>query len=127
MHFGSGEGTMFSDTRHWHNQKSILPPHLGGEKAKPPPPPPSWSGSKLIKGKYTVKEWLEMKRLKRHQQFMSNLQIQAATITGAAGGVLRQMVIPCVGVLVGGGRNTVVKAIAEKVGHDNWMFTKGNH
>lgn len=112
LHFGSGEGTMFSDTRHWHNQKSILPPHLGGEKPAPRPPP-----STTVKpgSKYTEKEWMEMKRLRKHQQFMSDLQSQAATITGAAGGILRQTIIPSVGFLVGGSRNVGVRSVTEKV------------
>ncbi|KAJ2928268.1 hypothetical protein H1R20_g8843, partial [Candolleomyces eurysporus] len=78
LHFGSVEGTMFSDTQHWHNQKSILPAHLGGLKEKP------------------ANSWLAMKRLKKNQQFMFNLQMQAATITGASGSVLKQLVIPSV-------------------------------
>ncbi|RXW18629.1 hypothetical protein EST38_g7225 [Candolleomyces aberdarensis] len=78
LHFGSVEGTMFSDTQHWHNQKSILPAHLGGLKEKP------------------ANSWLAMKRLRKNQRFMFNLQMQAATITGASGSALRQLVIPSV-------------------------------
>jgi hypothetical protein len=69
---------MFSDNQHWHNQKSILPSHLGGAKAKP------------------ANSWLAMKMLRKNQQFMFNLQMQAATITGASGSVLRQLIIPSV-------------------------------
>ncbi|RXW18628.1 hypothetical protein EST38_g7226 [Candolleomyces aberdarensis] len=78
LHFGSVEGTMFSDTQYWHNQKSILPEHLGGAKEKP------------------ANSWLAMRRLRRNQHYMFYLQMQAATITGASGSVLRQLVIPSV-------------------------------
>ncbi|KAJ2912887.1 hypothetical protein MD484_g7532, partial [Candolleomyces efflorescens] len=78
LHFGSVEGTMFSDTQHWHNQKPILPPHLGGKKERP------------------ANSWLAMKVQRKNQQFMFRLQMQAATITGASGSALRQLAIPSV-------------------------------
>ncbi|TFK24691.1 P-loop containing nucleoside triphosphate hydrolase protein [Coprinopsis marcescibilis] len=74
-----GTGMIFSDTRHWHNSKSILPPHLGGA------PPKNLDARSRLKA------------LKRNQQFMYHLQLQAATITGAFGNILRQQVIPPVG------------------------------
>ncbi|KAF5334374.1 hypothetical protein D9611_013536 [Ephemerocybe angulata] len=79
MQFGR-EGTMFSDTKHWHNQKSILPPHLGGDVKE-----------------QGVTPWVASRRLRKQQQFMFNLQMQAATITGATGSALKQVVIPPAG------------------------------
>ena len=91
-----GEGTMFSDTQHWHNQKTILPAHMGGKAEKPANP------------------WIAMKRLRKTQNFMFNLQMQAATITGAAGSVLQQTAIPAVG---RGAKSRVIMAppVQEKV------------
>lgn len=74
-----GTQIMFSDTRHWHNQKSILPFHLGGSK-------PTIS---------SVRE--RKKHLRLAQRFMTKLQAQAATLVGASGGSLRQIIIPAVG------------------------------
>ncbi|CAA7261143.1 unnamed protein product [Cyclocybe aegerita] len=65
--------TTFRDTRHWHNQKSILPPHLGGSRPSGPPNP---------------------RKLKADQRFMSSMQDLAATLTGASGGMLQRIVIP---------------------------------
>ncbi len=77
MHFEAG--IILSDNRHWHNQKSILPSHQGGSKPKPENP------------------WARSRRLKTHQQFMINLQVQATSLTGAFGASLQQIVIPPVG------------------------------
>jgi hypothetical protein len=74
-----GQGTLFSDTQHWHNQKTILPSHLGGETPKP------------------VDERMKRRHLRSEQRFMNSLQSQAATITGALGKTLQQIVIPVVG------------------------------
>ncbi|KAF5370269.1 hypothetical protein D9758_006936 [Tetrapyrgos nigripes] len=71
--------TLFSDTTHWHNSKSLLPPHLGGDTQKP------------------LTQWQQNKRLKREQRFMSNLQKQAETLTGASGKIIQRIVIPAVG------------------------------
>jgi hypothetical protein len=74
-----GKQVMFSDTRHWHNQKSILPLHLGGSKPA------------------AVNERARRKHLQLAQRFMTKLQAQAATLVGASGGGLQQIVIPAVG------------------------------
>jgi len=74
-----GTQIMFSDTRHWHNQKSILPFHLGGSK-------PTIASERERK-----------KHLRLAQRFMTKLQAQAATLVGASGGGLRQIIIPAVG------------------------------
>ena len=66
----------FSDTRHWHaHHRSILPKHLGGE------------GEKTVDGR------LRRKQLKKDQRFMVNMQRLAATLTGASGKVLQQIMI----------------------------------
>lgn len=65
----------WSNDRHWHNQKSILPRHLGGGETKPTDP-------KALR-----------RMLRSNQRFMSQIQDQAATLTGAAGAILHQMII----------------------------------
>lgn len=66
----------FSDTRHWHAQhRSILPKHLGGEAEKP------------------ADVRLRRKQLKKDQRFMMQMQRLAATLTGASGRVLQQILI----------------------------------
>jgi ATP-dependent RNA helicase DDX60 len=77
--FNFGQGVLFSDTLHWHNNKVILPRHLGGEDTKP------------------KNEWHRRKILKSEQRFMATLQRQAGTLTGALGLSLAQIVIPPVG------------------------------
>jgi len=69
-------GVIVEDTRHWHNQKSLLPSHLGGAKARP------------------VSNFEKYKWSKDEQHFMASLQAQAATLTGASGGILQQIFIP---------------------------------
>ncbi|TFK94713.1 P-loop containing nucleoside triphosphate hydrolase protein [Polyporus arcularius HHB13444] len=70
--------TLFSDTQHWHNHKrAILPSHLGGGDTTGP-----------------MTEWQRKKQLRSEQRFMSKLQWQAETLTGALGTPLQQMVIP---------------------------------
>ncbi|KAI0375726.1 P-loop containing nucleoside triphosphate hydrolase protein [Pilatotrama ljubarskyi] len=70
--------TLFSDTQHWHNHKrAILPPHLGGTDAQGP-----------------MSEWQRKRQLRSEQRFMSKLQWQAETLTGAYGTPLQQLVIP---------------------------------
>ncbi|KAI0948028.1 hypothetical protein AcW1_009642 [Taiwanofungus camphoratus] len=73
--------TVFNDIYHWHNPKlkAILPTHLGGEDSKP------------------LDEWQRRRQLRRDQRFMTRLQWQAETLTGALGVPLKQMVIPLVG------------------------------
>lgn len=72
------DGTLFNDTRHWHNHKRpILPKHLGGD-ASPA----------------NVTEWQRRKRLRADQRFMKTLHDQAATLTGASGTALHQIKIP---------------------------------
>ena len=69
--------TLYSDTQHWHNHKrAILPAHLGGSDSGP------------------MTEWQRKKQLRSEQRFMSKLQWQAETLTGALGTPLQQMVIP---------------------------------
>lgn len=77
--FDFGQGVLFSDTTHWHNSKAILPRHLGGEDNKP------------------IDERHRRRLLKGEQRFMSNLQRQAGTLTGALGASLQQIVISPVG------------------------------
>jgi hypothetical protein len=74
-----GQRVLFSDSHHWHNNKAILPRHLGGEDSKP------------------KNEWHRRKILKSEQRFMATLQRQAGTLTGALGASLDQIVIPPVG------------------------------
>ncbi|KAI0677460.1 P-loop containing nucleoside triphosphate hydrolase protein [Trametes maxima] len=70
--------TLFSDTQHWHNHKrAILPPHLGGSDTQGP-----------------ITEWQRKRQLRSEQRFMSKLQWQAETLTGAYGTPLQQMVVP---------------------------------
>ncbi|KAH9899786.1 P-loop containing nucleoside triphosphate hydrolase protein [Cubamyces lactineus] len=70
--------TLFSDTQHWHNHKrAILPPHLGGNDTQGP-----------------MTEWQRKRQLRSEQRFMSKLQWQAETLTGAYGTPLQQMIIP---------------------------------
>ena len=72
------DGTLFNDTRHWHNHKKpLLPKHLGGEA------PPA-----------NTTEWQRKKRLRADQRFMKTLHDQAATLTGASGAALHQIKIP---------------------------------
>lgn len=75
------DGTLFNDTRHWHNHKRpLLPKHLGGEA-------PTASAT----------AWQRKKRLRSDQRFMKTLHDQAATLTGASGAALHQIKIPPVG------------------------------
>ncbi|KAF8556866.1 P-loop containing nucleoside triphosphate hydrolase protein [Imleria badia] len=75
------DGTLFNDTRHWHNhKKSLLPKHLGGEAP--------------LKN---ATEWQRKKKLRADQRFMKTLHDQAATLTGASGAALHQLKIPPVG------------------------------
>ncbi|KAG5652595.1 hypothetical protein H0H81_004426 [Sphagnurus paluster] len=87
-HLDFGPGTLFSDTRHWHNQKAILPSHLGGVSPRP------------------LDVRVQRRILRQNQRFMTTMQDQAATLTGAAGGILHQIVI----VPVGSSNNTVSTA-----------------
>ncbi|QRV75685.1 DEAD/DEAH box helicase [Ceratobasidium sp. AG-Ba] len=68
----------FTDTKHWHNSKSILPKHLGG-------------ADDTEDGRLT--SWERMKRLRREQRFMSNMQRHAQTLTGAKGTPINRIVI----------------------------------
>lgn len=78
-YFNFTQGLPFHDDKHWHNQKSIVTHNSGGSKPK-----------KL--GYYARR-----RELKRSQVFMQRLQDQAATLTGASGAILRQMIIAPVG------------------------------
>lgn len=74
-----GAGTIFADTQHWHNQKSLLPEHLGGKKPKP------------------IDERARRRALRKDQRDMAMMQAHAVTLTGASGGSLQQIKIPLVG------------------------------
>ncbi|PFH46597.1 hypothetical protein AMATHDRAFT_69528 [Amanita thiersii Skay4041] len=74
-YFNFGQGVEFSDDKHWHTQRSILPRHQGGGKPK------------------KLGYFARQRALKRDQVFMLRLQNQAATLTGAAGAVLQQIII----------------------------------
>ncbi|KAF8137669.1 hypothetical protein EV363DRAFT_1581223 [Boletus edulis] len=72
------DGTLFNDTRHWHNHKqSLLPKHLTGEAPLP-----------------NLTEWQRKKKLRADQRFMKTLHDQAATLAGASGAALHQIKIP---------------------------------
>ncbi|KAF8146445.1 hypothetical protein K438DRAFT_507113 [Mycena galopus ATCC 62051] len=68
-------GIRFSDTTHWHNSKSILPSHLGGEDHK------------------VLDERQRRRENRSNQRFMTTLQKSAATLTGALGTTLQQITI----------------------------------
>ncbi|KAI5888019.1 P-loop containing nucleoside triphosphate hydrolase protein [Schizophyllum commune H4-8] len=72
-------GVIFADVHHWHNNRSILPSHLGGKPA--------------VKRQLTP--WQRKKELRAEQRFTHNLQLQAATLMGTIG--LKQLVIPPAG------------------------------
>ena len=77
------DGTLFRDTRRWHNpKKALLPRHLGGD---------------VPSGPANAIEWQRRKRLRADQRFMKTLHDQAATLTGASGAALHQIKIPPVG------------------------------
>ncbi|CDO68719.1 hypothetical protein BN946_scf184652.g46 [Trametes cinnabarina] len=91
--------TLFSDTQHWHNHKrAILPAHLGGEDSRGP-----------------MNEWQRKRQLRSEQRFMSKLQWQAETLTGAYGTPLQQMVIPSAAVARKSKASTAPNAKAEDV------------
>ncbi|CAE6542924.1 unnamed protein product [Rhizoctonia solani] len=70
----------FVDEKHWHNDKSILPKHLGGSDDRA-----------------QVTDWERRKRLRRDQRFMANLQRHAQTMIGAKGQPIKRIVITEVG------------------------------
>ncbi|KAH8804309.1 hypothetical protein DL96DRAFT_1631701 [Flagelloscypha sp. PMI_526] len=74
-----GSEILIDDVRHWHNSRSILPTYLGGQRPQP------------------ATEWERRKRFKREQRDQARLQKQAASLTGASGGVLVKVLIPAVG------------------------------
>jgi hypothetical protein len=70
------QGTPFTDTYHWHaNNRAILPKHLGGE---------GWKDAD---------ERSRQRRLRREQRFMLHMHRLSASLTGASGRVLEQMLI----------------------------------
>jgi hypothetical protein len=74
------QGTPFTDTKHWHdNRRAILPKHLGGE---------GWhdTGGRS-------RQW----RLRRGQRVMLHMQRLSASLTGASGRVLQQITITATG------------------------------
>ncbi|CAE6441596.1 unnamed protein product [Rhizoctonia solani] len=66
----------FVDEKHWHNDTSILPKHLGGTDEQAP-----------------LTDWEKMKKLRREQRFMANLQRHAQTMVGAKGQPIKRIVI----------------------------------
>jgi hypothetical protein len=73
-------GTPFTDTNHWHdNHRAILPKHLGGEE---------WKDADE-----RSRQW----RLRRGQRFMVHMQRLSASLTGASGRVLKQILITSTG------------------------------
>ncbi|KAJ6520487.1 hypothetical protein C8R45DRAFT_1205447 [Mycena sanguinolenta] len=68
-------GIRFSDTSHWHNSRSILPSHLGGEDHR------------------VLDERQRRRENRSNQRFMTTLQKSAATLTGALGTTLQQITI----------------------------------
>jgi hypothetical protein len=74
------QGTPFADTCHWHdNHRTILPKHLGGA---------GWKDAD---------EDSRRLRLRREQRFMLHTQRLSASLTGASGRVLQQILIPPTG------------------------------
>ena len=74
------QGTPFTDTNHWHdNHRAILPKHLGGEE---------WKDADE-----RSRQW----RLRREQRFMVHMQRLSASLTGASGRVLKQILITSTG------------------------------
>jgi len=70
------QGTLFTDTNHWHdNHRTILPKHLGGEE---------WKDADE-----RSRQW----RLRRGQRFMMHMQRLSSSLTGASGRVLQQVLI----------------------------------
>lgn len=70
------KGTPFTDSKHWHaNHRAILPKHLGGE---------GWKDAD---------ERSRQRRLRREQRFMVNMQRLSASLTGASGRTLKQILI----------------------------------
>jgi hypothetical protein len=70
------QGTPFTDTKHWHNNhRAILPKHLGGEE---------WKDADE-----RSRQW----RLRRAQRLMSHMQRLSASLTGASGRALQQILI----------------------------------
>lgn len=88
-----GKGILFADTQHWHNtKKAILPKHLGGA---------------VEKIGMTAKQ--KFRALRADQRFMAQLQRHAATLTGAMGSSLQQIVIISVGSGHGNGKRGAIK------------------
>lgn len=78
-YFNFAHGLPFHDDKHWHSQNLIITRSSGESKPKK-------------RGFYARR-----RELRRSQIFMQRLQNQAATLTGASGAILRQMVIAPVG------------------------------
>ena len=70
---------IFSDTQHWHSMRTILPAHPIGSKPT------------------SMDERSKRRMLRSDQRFMAVFQVQAASLTGASGGMLEQIVIPPLG------------------------------
>ena len=74
------QGILFSDTKHWHdNKRDILPKHLGGDGVK------------------DVDECSRKRQLRRTQRFMLHVHRLSVTLTGASGKVLQRTLVPPTG------------------------------
>ncbi|KAJ7083417.1 hypothetical protein B0H15DRAFT_425762 [Mycena belliarum] len=96
----------FHDTKHWHNTKSILPRHLGGDDEHK-----------------ALDERQRRRAIKGNQRFMATLQKSAATLTGAHGTSLQQITI--VSGKVQKGRSGKERAESERQGHGGPLRKKG--
>ena len=85
--------SIFSDTHHWHSMRTIMPTHPGGSKPTP------------------TDQYSKRRMLRSDQRFMAVFQVQAASLTGASGGILEQIVIPP----VGSRRASISAPVANKV------------
>ena len=74
------QGTPFTDTSHWHNNhRAILPKHLGGKEWK------------------DADDRSRQRRLRKGQRFMAQMQRLSASLTGASGSTLKQILITSTG------------------------------
>ena len=95
-YFNFAQGLPFRDDKHWHNQNLIITRSSGKSKPKK-------------RGFYARR-----RELQRSQIFMQRLQNQAATLTGASGAVLRQIVIAPVGTN-NGSRSLKDRVVSQKI------------
>lgn len=87
-------GIIYQDTHHWHNQKTLLPHHQGGEKPAP------------------LTAWERMKILKRAQREMTRFQRFAETLRGTMGVSFLQQVIASAETTKGNGKKVRVNRLS---------------